>query len=188
MQHIISNIDHDLLIVFRLKSLTSWSAYLAPRDCWHLYPSHCCRHRIVRQRTRHCIGALECCWVNEGSKNGLLTWTYLIWRRSTRQCWIIAQSWIVQADSSCTHRSSPTDSASTREPALFFSTLRRHFEIFLKKSLFSVTDYVTGSCAKNVFAITQIQTAHTRYRQQSSYFCTVPQNGSNPVLTGDDFP
>ena len=37
-----------------------------------------------------------------------------------------------------------------------------------------------------LFATTQIQTAHARYRQQSLYFCTVLQNGFDPVLTGFD--
>ena len=39
-----------------------------------------------------------------------------------------------------------------------------------------------------LFATTQIQTAHARYQQWSSYFCTVLQNGSDPVLTGDEHP
>ena len=163
--------------------------YLALWDCWHPYLSCCCQYWILRQRTCHWIGALECCWVNEGSKNGL-TRTYLI-RRSTPQCWIIAQPRIVQADSSCTHHSSPTDSTSTGEPRSFFLTSRRHVEIFFDAVallFFPIDYYIMISMAHDVpgmlFATTQTQTAHARYRQQSLYFCTVLQNGSDPVLTG----
>ena len=58
----------------------------------------------------------------------------------------------MQADSSCTHHSSPTDSTSTWEPAFFLSTSRRHFESFFHATLASrVTNYVTVSMCQERF-------------------------------------